>query len=118
MNTPQKKTPPPSKAIAVNEQLSFLPPPPFSPIWPKRGTLTDKALTLFMAGRMLTHPDFQAITQSWRLGAYVGKLREMGWPITTIEILAPTDENPNRIIALYHLAARYVAEALALQKRC
>ena len=67
---------------------------------------------------MLTHPDFQAITQSWRLGAYVGRLRDLGWPIETIEILAPTDENPIRVIALYHLAARYVADALALRKGC
>ena len=33
------------EATGVNgEQLSFLPPPPFSPTWPTRGTLADKAL--------------------------------------------------------------------------
>lgn len=57
------------------EQLSFLPPPPFSPSWPTRNTLADRALGMFMNGDMLDHPDFESSTQSWRLGAVVFTLR-------------------------------------------
>lgn len=96
------------------EQLSFLPPPPFAPTWPKRGTLADKALGLFMDGEMLDHPDFESRTQSWRLSAVVFTLRALGWPVESIDIPSPTDDNPDRVISLYHLPGKYVAEALAL----
>jgi hypothetical protein len=98
---------------ASGEQLSFLPPTPFCPTWPTRGTLADRALGMFMDGQMLDHPDFENRTQSWRLGAVVFTLRTFGWPIETIEIPSPTEHSPDRVIALYHLPSKYVAEALA-----
>lgn len=98
---------------ACGEQMSFLPPPPFSPIWPTKGTLADRALGFFMDGARLNHPEFEARTQSWRLGAVVFQLRTLGWPVETVEIPAPTAENPHRIIARYHLAPQHVAQALA-----
>lgn len=111
-----KKTPTPTKATGVSgEQLSFLPPPPFCPSWPTRGTLADRALGMFMDGRMLDHPDFEGSTQSWRLGAVVFTLRTLGWPIETIEIPSPTDHCPDRVIALYRLDGKYTAQALAQQ---
>jgi hypothetical protein len=99
------------------EQLTFLDPAPFTPSWPTRGTLADRALGLFMDGLTLDHPDFESRTQSWRLGAVVFTLRTLGWPIETIDIPSPTPENPDRVIALYHLPSKYVAEALALNGR-
>lgn len=99
------------------EQLTFLEPAPFAPSWPTRGTLADRALGLFMDGLTLDHPDFESRTQSWRLSAVVFTLRTLGWPIETIDIPSPTPENPDRVIALYHLASKYVAEALALNGR-
>ena len=114
MSAPKQKTPPPSKAFGVSsEQLSFLPPPPFSPIWPTKGTLADRALGLFMDGLSFDHPEFEARTQSWRLGAVVFQLRTLGWPVETVEIPSPTAENPHRFIARYHLAPHHVAQALA-----
>jgi len=101
-------------AGALGEQLSFIDPPPFSPQWPTRGTLADKALGMFMDGRRIDHPDFEDATQSWRLGAVVFTLRTLGWPIETIEILSPTEDCPERVIALYHLPSKYVAQALAV----
>ena len=95
------------------EQLSFLPPSPFCPSWPTKGTLADKALGIFMDGRMIDHPDFESITQSWRLGAVVFTLRTLGWPIETIEVPSPTEQSHGRVIALYHLPTKYVAMALA-----
>ncbi len=45
LNAPKGKAPAPTKTQgAYGEQLSFLPPPPFCPTWPKRGTLADRAL--------------------------------------------------------------------------
>ena len=98
----------------LGEQLSFLPPPPFNPTWPMRGTLADKALGMMMDGRMIDHPDFENTTQSWRLGAVIFSLRTLGWPIETIDVPSPTVDMPSRTIALYHLPAKFMATALAL----
>lgn len=98
----------------LGEQLSFLPPPPFNPSWPIRGTLADKALGMMMDGRMIDHPEFENFTQSWRLGAVIFSLRALGWPIETIVVPSPTEDTPNRTIALYRLPAKYAAMALAL----
>ena len=102
---------------AYGEQLSFLPPPPFCPTWPTRGTLADKALGMLMDGRMIDHPDFQDATSSWRLGAVVFTLRTLGWPVQTIEIPSPTEHSPDRVIALYKLDPKYTAQALARNGR-
>ena len=117
-NTPKDETPTGRQASGVSgEQLSFLPPPPFCPTWPTKNTLADVALGMFMNGRMIDHPDFENSTQSWRLGAVVFTLRTLGWPIETIDIPSPTEHYPERVIALYHLPGKYVAEALALNGR-
>lgn len=113
-----KKAPTRDQATgASGEQLSFLPPPPFCPQWPKKNTLADVALGMFMNGRMIDHPDFENSTQSWRLGAVIFTLRTLGWPIETIDIPSPTEHYPERVIALYHLDAKYTAQALALNGR-
>lgn len=97
----------------AGEQLSFLEPPEFAPQWPTRGTLADKALGMFMDGKVFDHPDFEGRTQSWRLGAVVFTLRTLGWPIETIEIPSPTPDCPDRTIALYRLDGKFTAMALA-----
>lgn len=113
----KERAPQPSKATgAQGEQLSFLPPAPFSPIWPTVGTLADNALHCFLAGFTLEHPDFEERTGSWRLGAVVFQLRTLGWPIETLDIAAPTAECPGRRIARYFLPPRFVAEALATRE--
>jgi hypothetical protein len=100
--------------LSKPEQLSFLPPPPFNPQWPTKGTLGDRALKMLMDGRMIDHPDFENSTQSWRLGAVIFTLRTLGWPVETVEIPSPTEQSPDRVIALYRLDAKYTAQALAL----
>jgi hypothetical protein len=101
-------------AGASGEQLSFLPPPAFCPTWPTKNTLADRALALFLQGRMFDHPTFEGITQSWRLGAVVFALRTLGWPIQTIEIASPTPQCGDRVIALYKLDSKYISGALAM----
>ena len=110
-----KQTPTSDQAMngVHGEQLSFLPPPPFSPTWPQKKTLADRALGLLMDGRHIDHPDFENSTQSWRLGAVIFTLRNRGWPIETFDIPSPTEQNADRVIALYYLPAKYIAQALA-----
>jgi hypothetical protein len=100
-------------AGALGEQLTFIEPPPFCPVWPKRNGLADRALKMFLDGRVFDHPDFIEGCGSWRLAAVVFQLRALGWPIDTIEIPAPSEQHPGRTIALYKLPAKYVAQALA-----
>jgi hypothetical protein len=110
-----KKAPTQTNATgAYGEQLSFLPPPPFSPTWPQKNTLADRALGMLIDGKHFDHPDFFNSTQSWRLSAVIFKLRNLGWSIETIDIPSPTAETPDRVIALYYLPGKYVAEVLAL----
>jgi hypothetical protein len=99
---------------ASGEQLTFLEPPPFCPTWPKRNSLADRALKLFLDGKVFDHPDFLAGSGSWRLAAVVFQLRTLGWPITTIEVPSPTEQYPARTIALYKLKFEFVARAWAL----
>lgn len=100
-----------------HEQGELFEPPPFSPTWPQRGTLAERALAILMDGRTLDHPDFEAATGCWRLAAVVFELRCLGWPVGTVEIPAPTEENPHRYVALYALSKKKIAEALAAAGR-
>ena len=99
------------------EQLSFLPPPPFNPTWPTKGTRDDQALQLFLAGRHIDHEDFIAVTGSWRLSDAVLHLRDRGWPIVSTDIPAPSPACPGREITVYHLPAKYATEALSKEVR-
>lgn len=118
INPPNDETPTPSKASGVSgEQLSFLPPPPFCPSWPTKNTLADVALGMLMDGKLIDHNDFIDHTRSWRLGAVIFTLRALGWPVETIEIPSPTEQCPDRVIALYRLDAKYTAQALAMNGR-
>jgi hypothetical protein len=117
MNTTEGKAPAPTKTQAAfsiykqAEQLTLLDPPVFFPTWPKRGALAYRALAMFMDGQMIVTPDFQDFTARWRLAAVVCDLRDLGWPIESIDIPAPTEERQNRFIALYRLPTKYAAQA-------
>ena len=69
---------------------------------------------MLMDGRLIDHPDFQDVTQSWRLGAVIFTLRALGWPVETIEVPSPTELSPDRVIALYRLDGKFTAQALAM----
>lgn len=51
------------------------------PQHPSQGTLPHAALNVFLAGRTLIHPQFEAQTGSWRLSAAVFDLKQLGWPV-------------------------------------
>lgn len=100
MKTPERR----QASSGVGEQLYLIEPPPFSPIWSKRSSLPGRALAALLRGERLRHPRFEVMTGSWRLAEPVRKLRhQFGWPVQTIEIEAPTAENPTRVIGEYVL---------------
>ena len=94
------------------EQLSLLEQAPFSAQMPKPATLAAKLLSRLLSGESITHQGFERGTNSWRCAAYIHELRELGWPIETIEIGAPSAECPGRCIALYRMPA-WVLDELA-----
>jgi len=103
----------PAGQATAGEQLSLLPPPPFCPTWPARGTLAALALERLMDGALLNHNDFIGACGSWRLGAVIFHLRSLGWPIETISSHCPTVQSPERMVARYKLDRKYTAAALA-----
>ena len=86
----------------IGKQLSFLPEPEFSAQTPPPATLAAILLRRLLAGEALTHPDFED-TGSWRLGAHIYVLRELGWPVETEELSAPSPSCPTRTIARYRM---------------
>jgi hypothetical protein len=107
MKTPERRQ---AQSGVVGEQLNLIDPPQFCDVFPPPASLTAEALRLLLTGRTLTHPDFEDITGSWRLGAYICTLREMYWPVETQEILCPSPDCPNRVIARYAMPQWVISE--------
>ena len=98
MKTPERRQ---AFSGVVGEQLTLIDPPPFSPQFPPASSLSHTALKLLLSGRPLTHPEFEDLTGSWRLGAYICTLRELCWPVQTNDIPSPSPDCPDRVIAEY-----------------
>ena len=97
------KNPARVQALTGFEQMSLLPEPDFKPTRPTPNTLPARCLTFMLSGQHLTHPQFEERTESWRLSAVVLDLREMGWPVQSVDIPAPTLACPTRTISRYFL---------------
>lgn len=111
-----KKTPQPFKANGVHgEQLSFLPPLPFCPSWPSPTTVAGRVLAELLRGEFLDHTDLIEGCSSWRLAAYVDKLKKMGWPVVAFDKAAPSCGCPSRSIALYALPPEIITQAQSLR---
>ena len=83
-----------------------------NPTFPKTDTLTARALMRLLIGQQFTHRDFQKETASYRLSSPIEQLRNRhGWPITTTEETAITNDKTGRI-ATY---GRYSIETLILK---
>ena len=60
-------------------------------IFPRINSLEARTLRrLFPSGVMLTHREFDWASHSYRLGAFVDKLRSKGWTIVDHDETAPT----------------------------
>jgi len=108
------KNPDSRQASSGFEQISFLPEPDFNPIWPTPNTLPARCLSLMLSGQTFTHPEFEAITGSWRLSAVIFLLKGLGWPVSSWEIPAPTSECPARAISRYFLEQQVINEVLGV----
>lgn len=97
------KNPARLQALTGFEQMSLLPEPDFNPIKPKPNTLPARCLSQMLRGQHFTHPQFEQMTESWRLSAVVYDLREMGWPVESVDVPAPTKACPTRTISRYYL---------------
>lgn len=85
-------------------QLALLPEPEFSPRFPSVSSLVGRALEFLLTGKALSQPIYLKITGSWRLAEHIRALRhDHGWPVSNVEIPAPSEECPERYIAEYSL---------------
>lgn len=99
-----------------SRQYSFLPEPEFSPIWPTQNTLPARCLSMLLASHTFTHPEFEQLTGSWRLSAVVFTLIELGWPVESWDIAAPTPETPSRTISRYFLSPETIQKVFGEAK--
>jgi hypothetical protein len=84
-------------------------------IFPKVGSLQSRALRrLLPAGRMLSHREFDFASHSYRLGGYIGFLRDKGWVIVNHDEAALTLDIALRtaIFTRYELFVEFTPELL------
>lgn len=113
MDTPNKK--PAGQGGQFAEQGALFEPPPFSPVWPNSASLAGRALDMLLAGKRITHPDFQAATRSWRLAASIDVLRnKLGWPVLTFDENGQPITGRRRAIAAYQLPP-YALQAVGVR---
>ena len=85
--------------------------------FPKIGSLQSRVLRrLLPAGQTLSHREFDSVSCSYRLGGYVGFLRDKGWTIVNHdETCKKRDIVPRKVLfTRYELFATFTPE---LQKR-
>ena len=111
-----KNAPAPTKTQgAFAEQLTLIPEPAFSPIWPNPATIAARVLTVLLTGEWLDHRDVIAGYSSWRLSAYIRDLKLKGWPIVTIDKSEPFPNCPSRTIALYAMPPAIIEQVQSLR---
>jgi hypothetical protein len=89
-------------------QLTLIDSPPLAPALPPSG-LVRACLDMLLSGRAIDHLDFQAVTASWRLAAYIDTLRRLGWPIEALT----ENAGDHRNVARYRLDPELLAELRA-----
>lgn len=94
---------------AAGEQLCLFDNLPFCYTYPVATSLAGVALAAFLRGESLTHPDFEERTGSWRLAAYIGQLKDLGWPIQSEDVYLSNVDS--RTVARYRLA-EWVIDAI------
>lgn len=94
-------------------QLSLLPLPAFAPTWPDPRTLPGEALARLLAGERLTQPSFGL--HCWRLSAYIGRLKQLGWTIERTNVACPPGYGAGGAIAAYWLPPEIIAQAKAVR---
>jgi hypothetical protein len=84
-------------------------------LFPKIGSLQSRALLLlFPVGRTLSHREIDSSSNSYRLGGYIGFLRDKCWTILNHDEAALTKDVVRRIATFtrYELFAEFTPELL------
>ncbi|MDI1292663.1 MAG: hypothetical protein PSV18_07945 [Methylobacter sp.] len=84
-------------------------------IFPRVGSLQSRSLRrLLPAGRMLSHREFDFASHSYRLGGYIGSLRDKGWTIVNHdEAVLTKDVVPRSVMfTRYELFAEFAPELM------
>jgi hypothetical protein len=111
-----KKAPSQTNATgAYGEQLSLLPLPAFSPIWPSSTTIAGRVLAVVLPGVWLDHHDVIAGYRAWRLVAYVQSLKYMDWPIESFDQARPWANCKGRKIAVYGWSPSVISQVQSLR---
>ena len=82
---------------------------------PQFNTLEGRTLRrLFPAAKTLSHRDFDRVSRSYRLGGFIDKLRDKGWPIVNHDEVARTSDvvPRNAKFTRYELFATFTPELL------
>ena len=82
-------------------------------IFPRIGSLQSRALReVLPAGVMMSHRGFDFASHSYRLGSFIGCLRDKGWTIVNHDEAALTNDFVNRtaIFTNYELFAEFTPE--------
>jgi hypothetical protein len=86
----------------MNEQMSFLPEPPFFPLMPPRHSAAEQALFDLM-DRDLTQLDWLRERKGWRLAAAIKDLDYLGWEPVSVMVRC---DGWDKAIARYSLPAK------------
>jgi hypothetical protein len=99
------------QASAGSKQKSLLPEPDYNPIWPMKGTYLDIALSLMLRGKEITSIDFEDVTESQRLSAYIEKLyNKYGWPVLREDVIVRFEKKPKkRSVRKYYLDKAFIS---------
>jgi hypothetical protein len=78
----------------------------------RANSLQARSLYRALSGLMLTHRDFDSVTRSYRLGSYIGSLRDKGWPFVNHDETTPTGDiiPRNATYTRYELFAEFTPE--------
>ena len=82
-------------------------------IFPRACTLQARALRRMLpADKMLSHREFDLVSHSYRLGAYIDRLRDKGWTIANHDEVALTNDPFKRTAKFtrYELFAEFSPE--------
>lgn len=82
-------------------------------LFPQIGSLQSRALRrLLPVGRLLSHREFDFASHSYRLGGYIGFLRDKGWTIVDHDEIAKTQDIVDRSVKFtrYELFAEFTPE--------
>ena len=90
-----------------------------TPKFPKIKSLQGRALARLLKGKKFTHREFQNWTSSYRLSAYIEKLRnEKFWPIESILETTPTNDSTGRRVtyARYFMAKPEIDRTINVER--